>query len=72
MALHAISSFQGKILQGMRSEGLQVRKILRVYPPYDIGDLHEVLFVSMDRKAGTCFVDANGKLQHGPFSGFGV
>lgn len=35
MALTKLTTFEAKVLQGMRAEGLQVRRILRVYPPYD-------------------------------------
>jgi hypothetical protein len=66
------TTFEAKVLRGMRAEGLQVRRILRVYPPYDLGDPIEVLFISTDRLAGTVFVDTQGNVSHGPFPGFGV
>lgn len=72
MALHQLTPQQAKVLNAMRSEGLQVRKILRIYPPYELGEPQEILFVSMDGNAGTCFIDSQGKLAHGPFPGFGL
>lgn len=65
------TAFEAKILRGMRAEGLQVRRILRVFPPLDTGWPSEVLFVSTDRLAGTCWVDGQGVLVHGPVAGFG-
>jgi hypothetical protein len=72
MALNPVSTFEAKVLRGMRDEKLQVRRILRVYPPYDLGDPSEVLFVDTDGQAGTVYVDGHGKLVHGPFAGFGI
>ena len=71
MAL-TLTTFEAKVLRGMREEHLEVRRIWRVYPPYDLGDPSEVLFEDMERKAGTVYVDAQGKVIHGPFAGFGV
>jgi hypothetical protein len=63
--------FEAKVLRGMRAEGLQVRRILRIYPPYDLGDPIEVLFISTGRIAGTVYVDGRGDLLNGPVPGFG-
>lgn len=72
MAIQRLTPFQAKVLRGLREEKLQIRRILRVYPPLDIGDPSEVLFIAMDGKPGTAFVDEQGKLAYGPFPGFGV
>lgn len=71
MGLYQLSAFEAKVLRGMRAEKLAVRRILRVYPPYDVGDVCEVLFVSTSGEAGTVYVDPNGKVTDGPFAGFG-
>lgn len=70
MAL-TLTTFEAKVLRGMRAEGLQVRRILKVFPPLDTGWPSEVLFVSMDKMAGTVWVDGQGTLVHGPVAGFG-
>lgn len=71
MALFPLTPQQAKVLQAMRSEGLQVRKILRIFPPLDIGFSQEVLFTAMDGKAGTVWIGADGKIARGPVPGFG-
>lgn len=68
----AVTTFQTRVLTSLRGEGLQIRKIVRIYPPLDLGEPQEVLFISHDRRAGTCIVDPQGKLLEGPFSGFGL
>lgn len=63
--------FQTTILRHLKREGLQVRRILRIYPPMDLGDYQEILFLAMDGQAGTLWVDQRGELVHGPVPGFG-
>lgn len=70
MALRT-TPFETAILRGMRTEGLEVRRILRVFHPLGTGMPAEVLFVSKDRKAGTVWVDMSGKITRGPVAGFG-
>lgn len=65
------SPFEAKVLRGMREEKLQVRRILKIFPPYDLGDPQEVLFTSTDSLAGTVWVDSQGKVIRGPVQGFG-
>jgi hypothetical protein len=63
--------FQAKVLRGMRAEGLAVRRVLRIFPPYDTDDAQEVLFTSLDGRAGTVWVDEQGAVVRGPVPGFG-
>lgn len=67
----AITTFEGMVLRGLRAEGLEVRRVVRIFPPYDIGDSQEILFTSKDGKPGTVWVDVNGLVVRGPVPGFG-
>lgn len=55
----------------MRAEGLQVFRVLKVFPPYDLGDAQEVLFLSRENLPGTVWVDSTGGVVRGPVAGFG-
>jgi hypothetical protein len=56
----------------LQDEGLEVRRILRIYPPMDTGANLEVLFVSYDGRAGTVLVGPDAQLVRGPLKGFGT
>jgi hypothetical protein len=70
MAL-ATTPFETAILRGMRTEGLEVRRILRIFHPLGTGLPAEVLFESKGNQAGTLWVDPSGKIIRGPVPGFG-
>lgn len=66
------TTFETQVLDALRAEGLEVRRIWRILPPLEAEDAHEALWVDMSGRPATTYHGPNGKLIFGPVIGFGT